>query len=324
MQAVTEQRRHIGATDICVSPVALGCWPIAGISTLDVNDRDSVDTIRACLDAGVNFLDTAFSYGMAGESERLIARALGPDRDQVVIATKVGIHWNDDGQRVYDARPEQLRRECHESLRRLNTDYVDLLYLHYPDPDMPLAEMAGTMKELLAEGKARCVGVSNFSVAQLEEFHQVCEVSAVQLLFNILQRETALECGPWCEANGVSIVGYWPLMKGLLAGRLDRDHVFQKGDPRAKYPMYQGDEWERNQDFLDELRALSEEIGKSVAQIVVNWTINENGITSAPCGAKRPYQIRETAGAMGWRLSDEHAQRIEDAIAMRGHVCQPW
>jgi aryl-alcohol dehydrogenase-like predicted oxidoreductase len=136
----------------------------------------------------------------------------------------------------------------------------------------------------------------------------------------MLQREIEAAQLPWCREHGVSVVVYWPLMKGLLAGKLARDHVFDARDGRRKYPMFQGEEWTRNQDFLDELRPIAAEAGKSVAELVINWTIHQPGITAALCGAKRPEQIRANAGGMGWRLSANHMERIQQAIARRGTV----
>ena len=170
--------RQLGKTELKVSPVALGCWPISGMTSLNVNEADSLATIRASIDNGVNFLDTAYNYGRNGDSERLIARALGQDRDRVVIATKGGLHWSPTGERVHDARPETLKRECEESLARLQTDRVDLLYLHAPDPNTPLEDSAGALRELLTAGKTRSVGVSNFSLAQLQEFAAICPITA--------------------------------------------------------------------------------------------------------------------------------------------------
>lgn len=157
------------------------------MTSLDVNDRDSLSTLEASLDAGINFLDTAYCYGANGESERLISQSLADRRDQVVIATKGGIHWDAAGERVVDGRPETLHRQCDESLQRLNTDHVELLYLHAPDPKVPLAESAGALRELLDAGKTRSVGVSNFSVEQLEQFHAVCPITALQPPYNMLQ-----------------------------------------------------------------------------------------------------------------------------------------
>ncbi|QDS89001.1 General stress protein 69 [Rosistilla ulvae] len=310
--------RPLGQTDIRVSPVAMGCWPIAGMTSLEVNDADSLATLDAAFDAGINFFDTAYCYGANGESERLIGRGLGNRRDQIAIATKGGIAWDAEGQRVQDASPATLRRQCDESLQRLGTDRVELLYLHGPDPNVPVSESAGELKRLMDAGKTRSVGVSNFNVEQLEEFHAVCPISAVQPHFNMLQQEITHDILPWCEANGASAIIYWPLMKGLLAGKLSRDHQFAPGDGRAKYPMFQGDEWQKNQDFVDALRKLAIEIGRTVSDVVINWTIHHPGITAALCGAKRPYQISETAAALSWQLTTDQRARIDQAIADRG------
>src|SRR5262249_32434282 len=142
------ENRPLGSSGILVSPVALGCWPISGMTSLDVNEADSLATIHAALDGGINFLDTAYCYGASGENERLIARAITGHRDKVVIATKGGIHWAADGSRVIDGRPQALRSECEESLRRLATDHVDLLYLHAPDPQTPIAQSATALRRL--------------------------------------------------------------------------------------------------------------------------------------------------------------------------------
>ena len=310
--------RPLGRSDLDVSAVALGCWPIAGVSTLDVNDADSIATIRASLAAGVNFLDTAYCYGPNGESETLIRRALEGRRDQAVIATKGGIHYNAAGKQEQDGRPETLIRECDESLQRLGTDRVELHYLHAPDPAVPIAESAGAIRRLVESGKTLAAGASNCTLAQLKEFHSICPLAAVQLPYNMLQRDIERQTVPWCQAEGIAVTVYWPLMKGLLAGRLSDEAPLDERDSRRTYPMYQGEEWERNQAFVTQLREIADDAGRTVAQLVVNWTIHQPGITVALCGAKRPWQIEETAAAMGWMLTADQAVSIEAAIAQRG------
>lgn len=293
------------------------------MTSVDVNDADSLKTLYAAVDSGINFFDTAYCYGPSGESERLIGAALiskssGGRRDSIVIATKGGIHWDTNGDRVQNARPERLIQECDESLQRLGTDHVDLLYLHAPDPKVPIAESAGALKTLLEAGKARSIGVSNFTIDQLKAFDAACPITAVQPPYNMLQRGIEAEILPWCVDNKVSCINYWPLMKGLLAGKMKRDHVFVDGDGRAKYPMFHGDEWQKNQDFVDQLRAIAREHGKTVAQLVVAWTAQQPGITSVLCGAKRAYQIEETAGAIGWVLDSCTLAKIDQALDQRG------
>jgi aryl-alcohol dehydrogenase-like predicted oxidoreductase len=310
--------RTLGSSPINVSPVALGCWPIAGVSTLDVNDADSITTIQASLDAGVNFLDTAYCYGPNGESETLIRRALEGRRNDAAIATKGGIHYSAAGKQEQDGRPETIARECDESLKRLGTDRVELYYLHAPDPAVPIGESAGAIGRLVESGKTLCAGASNCTLAQLKEFHVACSLAAVQLPYNMLQRDIERETVPWCQAEGIAVNVYWPLMKGLLAGRLSDKEPLHERDSRRSYPMYQGQEWEKNQAFVTRLREIAEDAGRTVAQLVINWTIHQPGITVALCGAKRPWQIEETAGAMGWDLTADQAAAIEAAIVERG------
>ena len=309
--------RQLGSSDIHVSSVAMGCWPITGMTTLNAIREESLKTIQAALDCGINFLDTAYAYGINGESEQMIGEVIRGRRDEVAIATKGGLHRVGRGQ-DYDGRPETIRRECDESLQRLRTDRVELYYLHAPDPKTPVADTAGAVLSLIESGKVRTAGASNLSLTQLQEFHAVCPLTAVQPHFNMLQQDIEEDIAPWCRENSISLCVYWPLMKGLLAGKLPRDHQFDPADGRAKYPMFQGQEWHRNQDFLDDLRVIAEDVGCTVAQLVIAWTIGRPGITSALCGAKRDWQIQETAEAMSITLSDAVHRQIDEALERRG------
>lgn len=309
--------RQLGQSGIQVSSVAMGCWPITGMTTLDANHNDSLLTLHAALDSGINFLDTAYAYGINGESEQMIGEVIRSRRDDVVIATKGGLHRVGKGQ-DYDGRRETILRECDESLQRLGTDRIDLYYLHAPDPNTPIAESAGAIAELIEAGKVRTAGASNLNVDQLQQFQDVCGLSAVQPHFNMLQQEIEADIAPWCRERQISLCVYWPLMKGLLAGKLPRDHQFAEGDGRAKYPMFQGEEWQKNQDFLDDLRSIAAEADLTVSQLVIAWTVAKPGITSALCGAKRDWQIQETAAAMRVMLSDATLSQIDQALKRRG------
>lgn len=310
--------RQLGTSELEVSSVAMGCWPITGMTSLDVTESESLATLQAAANAGINFFDTAYCYGMQGESERMLGRSFADHRADLVIASKGGIEWNADGSRRHDASSATLKRQCEESLQRLGFDHIDLYYLHAPDPKTPIEESAGAIAELIAAGKVRYAGASNCSLPQLERFHQTCPLSAVQPHYNMLQREIEHDILPWAKSHQISAVTYWPLLKGLLAGRLPRDFVFREGDGRAKYPMFQGEEWERNQDFLSTLRSIAKRIHRTVAELVVNWTIQQAGITSALCGAKRPYQIVESAQAMTFQLSSDLLEEINEALVQRG------
>lgn len=311
--------RTLGRTSLSITPLGMGCWPITGITSIDVNEADSLATIRAAFDAGIHFFDTAYCYGFDGESEQMIARTLRHDREKIVLATKGGIHWV-AGKQARCGRPETLRRECDESLRRLQTGRIDLYYLHAPDPNVPIEESAGAIGELIQQGKVLSAGLSNANVELLDRFHRACPLTAYQPHYNMLQREIEEAQLPWCVEHDVAVIVYWPLMKGLLAGHLRREHVFNTKDGRHKYPMFSGDEWQKNQDFLDVLRAMSVEIKRPVSQIVLNWTIQRPGITAALCGAKRPHQIRENAESLNWSLTADEITRITTAIAARGPI----
>src|SRR4051812_2528933 len=237
-----QERRPLGNTGLGVSPVALGCWPIAGVTTLNVNDADSIATVQKCFDLGINHLDTAHVYGPNGESENLIRRALagaggvGSRRDEMVIATKCGIHY-ENGVMITDNRPDRLKLECDESLRRLGTDRVELLYLHAPDDKVPIADSAGALRKLMEQGKTRSVGVSNFTVEQMEEFHTVCPITATQMPYNMLQRDIENRTIPWSRKRNIAVMIYWPLMKGLPAGNLQRGEALEGRNNRRNYPM---------------------------------------------------------------------------------------
>jgi aryl-alcohol dehydrogenase-like predicted oxidoreductase len=283
-------------------------------------------TVRSALDHGIMHLDTAFCYGEHGESERAIAAAIRGRRDGVVIAGKCGIHWEPDAtampprRQVVDGRPDRIRAEVGESLRRLGTDHLDLLYLHAPDPQVPLDESAGELARLLAAGTARAIGVSKVSLAQLEVFAAACPLSACQMHFNMLQREIEREILPWCRSREVATIVYWPLMKGLLAGTMQRGHVFPQTDSRHKYPMFNGAEFDKNLDFVDRVRPIAARLGCSLPDLVLAWTAEQPGITSVLFGATSPEQVAINAGALAVDLDDEARRDIAAAIHARGPV----
>jgi aryl-alcohol dehydrogenase-like predicted oxidoreductase len=286
-----------------------------------ITQSTAVAAVAAALDAGVVHLDTAYCYGETGQSERAIASALaGRPRDAAVIAGKCGIHWEPGRKQCVDGRPERLRAEVEESLVRLGTDHVDLLYLHAPDPTIPLEDSAGELSQLLAEGKTRAVGVSNVSLEQLERFAAACPLSACQMHYNMLQREIEADILPWCHRRGIAMVVYWPLMKGLLAGGMPRDTVFPTTDSRHKYPMFNGLEFQRNLDFVEALRPVSTRLGCSLPDLVLAWTAEQAGITCVLFGATSPEQVRINASALVCELDDNARQAIATAIHDRGPV----
>jgi aryl-alcohol dehydrogenase-like predicted oxidoreductase len=318
--------RPLGNGPVLVGPLGIGCWPLAGMTRTGITPEAAVATVRAAIDAGITHLDTAYCYGERGESERAISQAIRGRRDGVVIAGKCGIHWEPDTtkspprKQCVDGRPERIRAEVEESLLRLGTDRLDLLYLHAPDPTIPIEESAGELARLLAAGKARAIGVSNVSLAQLEAFAAACPLSACQMHFNMLQREIEREILPWCSSHGIAMVVYWPLMKGLLAGEMGRDTVFPVTDSRHKYPMFIGDEFQRNLDFVDRLRPIAARLGCRLPDLVLAWTAEQPGITSVLFGATSPEQVAVNVRALACDLDEEARAAIKSAIAARGPV----
>jgi aryl-alcohol dehydrogenase-like predicted oxidoreductase len=307
---MTMTQRRLGQSELRISPVALGCWPLAGMTSGPLTDEAAAAVIDAALEAGVNHFDTAYAYGRDGESERRLGRARRGRRGPVVLATKVGIYWDAAGGLQRTGRPELLRRHFQESLQRLQVEAVELLYLHAPADDAPLAETAGFFREALAEGKTRAVGVSNLSVAQMNTFAAECPIAACQVRYNLLQREIEADVLPWCRAHDVSVVAYEPLALGLLTGKFTRDHAFPADDWRRRSPLFCGDAWEKNLDAVERLRPAAAARGCSVAQLAVAWTISQPGVAAALCGAKRPEQIRETAQAMAFVESSFNRDRV--------------
>lgn len=299
----TLPRRQLGHSDLWVSPVGFGCWPIAGVSSLEVNDADSLATLHAAIDAGINFFDTAFSYGYMGEADKLLEQVIGDRSSELIIASKVGSHYDSQRRRIVDGRPETLLANAQAGCARLGVETLDVIYLHEVDPQVPVAESAGGIAQIVQQGWARYAGVSNVDAAQLQKFHAECPVVVVQPPFNMFQPEHVADIREFCQAHDIAIACYWALMKGLLAGHIGRNHQFDPADRRLTYPIFQGEAWLRAQDLLDKLRHLAGELECTVAQLVVAWTLAQPGITVALCGAKRPAQIAETAAAMRLSLS---------------------
>jgi aryl-alcohol dehydrogenase-like predicted oxidoreductase len=300
----------LGNSELRVSRIGLGCWPMSGISSIGINDADSVATIHAALDCGINFFDTAYSYGYDGRSDHVLRTALRNKRSQAVIAHKVGMSWDADRKRVIDGRPSNLLQQARECLQRLNVDYVDVMYLHTPDVNVPIEESAGAISEICNLGMARYAGVSNVNSVQALQFISVCPVVAIQPYFNMFQQDAVNDLFHVAQTNNITLVCYWVLMKGLLSGKLLRDHVFAPDDRRLTYPVFQGQEWQRAQDLLDRLRLLSNELHCTVAQLVTAWSLKVPGVGVALLGAKRPDQMMESAQALHVHLSDDVVQTI--------------
>ena len=307
-------RRTIPGTDLSISPVSLGCWPIAGISSLEVTEKDSIATIRAASEAGINHFDTAYSYGYNGESDRLLRQAFNGKWDGICIASKVGSHYNSDHQRILDCSPERIRQEADEIRSRLNLDTIPILYLHTPDGKTPIEKVAETFADMQHRAVFRHAALSNTTADETRLFSKILKPVLIQPPFNMLQQETLQSLRSVVKELPCGVATYWPLMKGLLAGKLARDHVFDPKDRRPTYSIYQGAAWEKSQDFLDKIRSIAEKLEWTVVRLVVRWTMDQEGVTTVLCGAKRPDQIAESAEAMHSPIPDWANQEIQSAL----------
>jgi len=300
--------------------LALGCWPLAGMTRPGVTRQAAIETVAAAIDHGITHLDTAYCYGENGESEKAIAQAAQGRRNEVTIASKCGIHWQAGKKQTVDGRPETIIREAKESLLRLQTDTIDLLYLHTPDPKIPIKESAGALRRLLDEGVVRAVGLSNGNVEECKLFAETCPLTACQRHFNMLQQEIRPALLPYCKSEQIAMVTYWPLIKGLLTGRMERNQVFLKTDSRHKYLMFHGEEFQKNLDFVDTIRSLATQQNMDLVSLVLAWTMAQEGITTVLFGATSAKQVAANAKALNCRLDGSIIQAINDAIQQRGLV----
>jgi len=307
----------LGMTDLKVSPVAFGTWELGG-EWGQFDEEESVAAIRHARGLGINLFDTAQGYGF-GASERLLGRALRDDldnrRDEVVIATKGGLRMTADGL-VRDASPAWLRSGVQDSLRALEVDYIDIYQVHWPDPKVPFAETAAALQELVEEGKIRHVGVSNFDVAQIAEFGKTRPVETLQPPYHLFRRDIEAELLPYAREHDIGVLVYGPLAHGLLTGAMHVDTTFAADDWRSGSPVFKGDAFRRNLEVVDRLkRCAADELGCSVAQLAVAWTLASPAVDVAIVGARRPSHIEEAVAAAGISLSETDLERIEEIMA---------
>lgn len=299
-----------------VSRVGLGTWAIGGTEWGAVAEDAAIATCLSAIDRGINLIDTAPIYGR-GRAEEIVCKAVRAygRRDAFYIATKAGLEWNDRG--VFaNLTPARLRREIEDSLRRLGTDYIDLYQVHWPDTRIPVAETAGVLAEFQREGKVRALGVSNFSVAQMEQFRTVTPLASDQPPYNIFEREIDREVLPWCATNGVAVLTYSSLCRSLLGGRVHRGMTFDAADIRSVDPKFQEPRFTQYITAVEQLTTMARErYGKSVAQLAVRWVLDRPGASVALWGAKRPDQLDAVAGVMGWRLDDHAMAGIDRIVA---------
>jgi aryl-alcohol dehydrogenase-like predicted oxidoreductase len=307
-------KRILGNNGPELTVIGFGAWAIGGPWRFGwgaVDDNESIRAIRRAIDLGINWIDTAAVYGL-GHSEEIVAKAVKGMRNQVFIATKCGMVWDDNKNVRIHLGPASIRKEIENSLKRLDTDYVDLYQFHWPDPENPVEDSWETMKRLQEEGKVRYIGVCNFDVGLLKRCMAIAPVQSLQPPYNLLKRQVEKEILPYCRENGIGVVAYSPMMSGLLTGKFDLNRT-AKDDWRRKDPMFQEPTLSKALKFVDRLRPIASKYQKTVGQLAVAWVNMNPAVTSAIVGARNAGQVEENVGA-DFVLQPDDMKEIDKAL----------
>lgn len=322
--------RKLGHSDLEVSVVTFGAWAAGGWMWGGTERTEAVKAIRAGFDSGVTSIDTAPVYGQ-GLSEEIVGEAIkGMPRDKVQILTKYGLSWADTKGQLFfhsrdnDGKPldiyrysgkEAVKKECEVSLKRLGTDYIDLLQIHWADPTTPVQETMEAVAELIQEGKVRYAGVCNYDLALMKEAANYIDLVSDQVPYSMLKRDIEVDLVPYLIERNQSVLAYSPLQRGLLAGKIKPGHAFSDGDTRADLPYYTDTNIERTNAFLEKLKPLAADKNATLGQLVIRWTIEQPGITIALVGARNASQSLENAKAAQIKLSSEEINYINTELA---------
>jgi aryl-alcohol dehydrogenase-like predicted oxidoreductase len=292
------EHRTIGS--LSVSIVGLGCNNFG----MTIDEKQTADVVSAALDAGINFFDTADMYGSTN-SERFLGKALGTRRNEAIVATKFGLRASDEF--PGGAKPEYVKKACDASLRRLNIDRIDLYQLHKPDPSVPIADTLGAMKDLVAAGKVREIGCSNFSAEQLRA---TPGFASVQNEYSLLHRDPEKDVLPECERLGVAFLPYFPLSSGMLTGKYTKGVAPPKGT-RMHMAWAASALSDKNFRIVDGLRAIADKRGHSMLELAFSWLLRQKAVASVIAGATKPEQVRANAQAGGWKIPQEDLAAID-------------
>jgi aryl-alcohol dehydrogenase-like predicted oxidoreductase len=301
----------IPGTGLKVSRVAIGTWAIGGWMWGGTDETESIATIRTAVEHGINVIDTAPVYGF-GRSEEIVGKAIahGELRSNLIIATKAGLEWQ--GDRVSrNASRARIMREIEDSLRRLQTDYIDVYQVHWPDPLVKIEETAEAMYTLYKQGKIRAIGVSNFSVDQIVRFRSVAPLHVLQPPYNLFERGIEADLLPYCRDNKIAMFGYGALCRGLLSGRMRADTAFGGDDLRRSDPKFVAPRFAQYLAAVERLDQLAQQrFGKRIIHLAIRWMLDE-GITTALWGARHPNQLLPVDEITGWQLDASTKAEID-------------
>jgi aryl-alcohol dehydrogenase-like predicted oxidoreductase len=311
--------RKLGSRGPEISTIGFGCWAIGGAgwpgSWGAQDDRASTEAVHAALDHGITWFDTAAVYGL-GHSEEVLGRALGKRRLDVIVATKFGLVWDDQGTISRSGRYDSVLREAEASLRRLGTDHIDLYQMHWPDTDdkAPVEETMRALEDLVRSGKVRYVGVSNFDQALLRQALGSRHVDSLQPPYSMLARGVEADLLPFCRQQGVGVVAYSPLASGLLGGRYTDQTTFEAGDWRSREPGFSGEGLRRNLAIIAQLKAVAARFDKTVAQLAIAWVLANPALTAAIVGVRKPEHITSVLPAANWHLDAATMAEIDGIL----------
>ncbi|MCD7110468.1 aldo/keto reductase [Rhizobium sp. DKSPLA3] len=307
------QKRNIGTLE--VSALGLGCMGLSHGYGTPTETKDAVTLIRAAHDRGVTFFDTAQVYGPF-TNEDVVGEALQPIREKVVIATKFGFELpSPDGSQHLNSRPDYVRRSVEASLRRLRTDVIDLLYQHRVDPAVPIEDVAGTVKDLIAEGKVKHFGLSEAGPQTIRKAHAILPVTALQSEYSLFWREPEKEIIPLLEELGIGFVPFSPLGRGVLTGKIDETVTFSPGDFRSSLPRFQAENLKANKALVEALTRIAQTKGVTPAQIALAWLLAQKPWIAPIPGTTKVHRLDENLGAVKVELSEKDASGIADALA---------
>jgi aryl-alcohol dehydrogenase-like predicted oxidoreductase len=310
------QFRQLGTTDTQVSAMAVGCWVMGGHMWADPNDDESIAAIQAALDAGLNFVDTAPAYGF-GRSERIVGKAI-KGRDNVVIATKCGMKWTDESEEITrDSSYDRILFEVDDALARMDVDVIDLMQVHWPDPDRTIAEPMEALAKAQEQGKIKHIGVSNYSIEQMDEARKTADVVSLQPPYSAFKRDIEVDLLPYCMKNGMAVLPYSPLERGVLTGKFHLDGVEPADDLRRKHPSMSDEQFEPTRQCLAALREIANGKGTTLSALMIAWTIAQPGITSVLVGARRPSQVEQNVPGAELELTDDVVGQISAALSAR-------
>ncbi|MEO8661202.1 MAG: aldo/keto reductase [Bryobacteraceae bacterium] len=313
------QKKTLGNSDLKITPLGVGAWAIGGNGWAfgwgPQDDDDSIGAIRAALEAGVNWIDTAAVYGL-GHSEEVVARALEGVAIKPYVFTKCERVWDENRQIGKSLKRDSIRRECEASLRRLKLDVIDLYQVHWPEPDEDIEEGWTAMAELQREGKVRWIGVSNFNVTQLKRAQAIAPVTSLQPPYSILSPEIEAEILPYCLEQGIGTIVYSPMKSGLLTGKMTRERIanMPADDFRQRTPQFKEPLLTRNLGLVERMREIGAKHGRTPGEVAIAWTLRHPAVTAAIVGLRTPAQLDGVVGAAEFRLSEAEIEALTEIM----------